>query len=88
MTPEEFCQLAMADYERQWAAAAGHQERHPLRVKMELLRQITAQARDPDEFGRLLAEGCTSDDPFRVLLCADLSGRWERLRGVAHAREP
>jgi len=88
MTPEEFCQLAMADYERHWAAAAGHQERHPLRVKMELLRRITEQARDPDEFGRLLAEGCASDDPIRVLLCNDLSARWERLRGVAPARQP
>lgn len=88
MTPEAFCQLAMADYERQWAAAAGHQERHPLRVKMNLLRQITEQARDPDEFGRLLAEGCGADDPFRVLLCLDLSARWERLRGAAHARRP
>jgi hypothetical protein len=80
MTPEAFCHLAMADYERQWAVAAGHQERHPLRVKMDLLRQITEQARNPDDFGRLLAEGCTSDDPIRCLLCAELSPWWERLR--------
>ena len=80
MTPEAFCQLATADYERQWASAAGHQERHPLRVKMELLSQITQQARDADEFGRLLAEGCGADDPFRALLCADLYPWWERVR--------
>ena len=81
MTPQEFCQLAMADYERQWAAAAGHQERHPLRVKMETLRQISEQASDPDEFTRLLEEGCSSDDPVRVLLCADLVPWWRRVRG-------
>ena len=86
MTPLEFCQLAMADYERQWAAAAGHQERHPLRVKMELLRRITHQARDSDEFGRLLAEGCASDDPLQGLLCAELSPWWERVREKSERR--
>jgi hypothetical protein len=80
MTPREFCQLAMADYERQWAAAAGHQERHPLRAKMTALEQIMEQARNPDEFGRLLAEGCDSDDPIRMLLCAELSPRWQECR--------
>ena len=80
MTPQEFCQLAMSDYERQWAAAAGHQERHPLRVKMELLREVTQQADSPEEFGRLLAAGCSSDDPFRALLCAELSPWWQRLQ--------
>jgi hypothetical protein len=85
MTPQEFCQLAMADYERQWAAAAGHQERHPLRVKMELLREITEQARDEADFTRLLVDGCTSDDPYRALLCADLSPWWNRLlKSEAH----
>jgi hypothetical protein len=80
MTPQHFCQLAMADYERQWAAAAGHQERHPLRVKMELLRELSQQAGDPEEFTRKLAEGCDSDDPLRNLLCAELSPWWGRVR--------
>jgi hypothetical protein len=77
MTPKEFCQLAMADYERQWTAAPGHQERHPLKVKMAALEQLMQQAKDPDEFGRLLAEGCDSDDPVLMLLCAELSPRWQ-----------
>jgi hypothetical protein len=85
MTPEAFCNLAMADYERQWAVAAGHQQRHPLRVKMDLLRKLTEQARDADEFGRFLADGCRSDDPIYVLLCAELNPWWERLRA---ARKP
>jgi len=83
MTPEKFCQVAMAVYERQWAAAAGHQERHPLRVKMSLLREITDRARDAEEFGRLLADGCSSDDPFHALLCSELCPWWERLQREA-----
>jgi hypothetical protein len=70
----------MADYEQQWAAAAGHQERHPLSVKMKLLGEIAEKARDPDEFGRLLAAGCESDDPFYSLLCVELSDRWEKAK--------
>ena len=85
MTPKEFCQLAMADYERQWAAAPGHQERHPLKVKMMALAEIMQQAKDPDDFGRLLAEGCDSDDPIRMLLCAELSPRWKECRAAAGA---
>jgi hypothetical protein len=83
MTPAEFCQLAMVDFEQQWAAAAGHQQRHPIRVKMELLRTLTEQAGDPEQFTRLLAEGCTSDDPYRHLLCADLLPWWKRVNGLA-----
>ena len=82
MTPAEFCQLAMIDYERQWAAAAGHQERHPLRVKMELLRELTQQAGDPEQFTRQLREACEGDDPYRRLLCAELLPWWERVRGT------
>jgi len=80
MTPEKFCQVAMAVYERQWAAAAGHQERHPLRVKIEQLRELTGQAADADEFERLLTEGCESDDAPRALLFAELQPWWQRLQ--------
>lgn len=80
MTPEAFCQLAMAEYERQWAAAAGHQERHPLRVKMELLRQLMEEAHGTEDFERLLREGCNAEDPFRSLLCSELLAWWQRFR--------
>jgi hypothetical protein len=83
MNPQQFCQLAMADYERQWAAAAGHQERHPLRVKMELLRQLIEPAPDSEAFTRLLEEGCSSDDPVRVMLCNELTPWWQRVRSQA-----
>ena len=80
MTPKKFCELAMTDYERQWAIAAGHQERHPLRVKMALLRELCATDADADAFGLLLEEGSESNDPQRALLCAELAPRWRRLR--------
>ena len=83
MTPREFCQLAMADYERQWSAAHGHQERHPIRVKMNTLAQLTEEANDPEDFGRLLKEGCASGDPIRGLLCEELYPRWQRYQKQA-----
>ena len=79
MTPRQFCQLAMVDYERQWAAAAGHQERHPLRVKMAALEKLAQEAGDdPEAFGQLLSAGCGSDDPVRVILCDELLPRWQQ----------
>jgi len=78
MTPTEFCRHAMLEYERLWAAAPGHQERHPLRVKMQALESLMAEAGDAAQFTRLLADGCSSDDPFRQLLCNELLPRWEK----------
>jgi hypothetical protein len=86
MTPQQFCQLAMSDYERQWAAAAGHQERHPLRVKMELLKQLTEQAPEGDRFTQHLEDGCDSENPLMVLLCNELSPWWQRVRTPAPTR--
>ena len=78
MTPTEFCQQAMLEYDRQWIAAAGHQERHPLRVKMQALESLMAEARDAAQFTRLMVEGRISGDPFRELLCNELLPWWER----------
>lgn len=77
MTPKQFWQVAMADYERQWSAAAGHQARHPLKAKMLALEQLRDRTDDPDEFGRLLADSCRSDDPMQMLLCTELLPRWQ-----------
>ena len=79
MDPRAFCQMAMADYERQWSEARGHQERHPIREKMRVLSELVDQAGSPEEFRRLLSEGCASDDPIRGLLCEELTGRWDAL---------
>ena len=65
MTPTEFCQQAMLEYERQWTAAAGHQERHPLRVKMQALESLMAvEGSDP-----LLLAG---QQELRASICAAL----------------
>ena len=79
MDPKAFCRLAMADYERQWSEARGHQERHPIREKMRVLSEILEQAPSPDEFGALLRQGCEGGDPIRGLLCEELSPRWDAL---------
>jgi hypothetical protein len=79
MDPRAFCLMAMADYERQWSEARGHQERHPIREKMRVLSELVEQARDGDEFRQLLREGCGGADAIRALLCEELSGRWDAL---------
>ncbi|HYU21075.1 MAG TPA: hypothetical protein VEQ11_20490 [Chloroflexota bacterium] len=71
-----FCQMAMADYERQWSEARGHQERHPLREKTRALAALLDQATTAEEFGRLLREGCDGADPILALLCQELAPRW------------
>jgi hypothetical protein len=77
MSPTEFCQQAMLDYERQWAEASGHQTRHPLRVKMQALQALMAETDDPATFTRLLVEGRSGGDPFRELLCDELLPQWQ-----------
>ena len=79
MDPRAFCQMAMADYERQWSEARGHQERHPIREKMRTLSDLVGRASTPEEFRALLRAGCDGDDPIRALLCEELAGRWDAL---------
>ncbi len=79
MDPIAFCHLAMADYERQWSEARGHQERHPIREKMRVLSQLLDQAPSAEEFRALLRAGCDGDDPIRALLCEELTPRWDAL---------
>ncbi len=49
---------------------------------MELLRELTQQAGDPEQFTRQLREACDGDDPYRRLLCAELLPWWERVRSA------
>jgi hypothetical protein len=79
MDVQEFCRLSMADYERQWSEARGHQERHPLREKMRVLSELADQSSRPECFRTDLAAGCSSDDPIRALVCEDLLARWDHL---------
>ena len=79
MDARAFCRMAMAEYERQWSAARGHQERHPIREKMRVLSEMVEQTSSPEKFRALLREGCRGDDPIRALLCDDLAERWDAL---------
>ena len=66
----------MSDLERQWTEARGHQERHPIRVRMELVRELGASAEAGQEITDLLGEGRNSEDPLRAALCEELAARW------------
>ena len=67
---------ALADYERQWAEALGHQQRHPLRLKIERIKELAARGFESADFERLLADGLDSDDPGLAMLCLELYARW------------
>lgn len=77
MDVKTFCDMVMADYERQWSEARGHQERHPIGAKMHTLSELVEQAADAQDFRKLLTDGCGGDDPIRSLLCEELTGRWD-----------
>lgn len=76
VTPAEFCRAIMHDYERQWAEAMGHAQRHPLRVKIVRMEELLGRELTAEDFERLLAEAVTGDDWELSLLCADLEPRW------------
>jgi hypothetical protein len=76
MDPLHFCKQMMAEYEEQWTEAHGHQERHPLKVKMEALGTVMERVRNGENLEQLIQGGCSGDDPLFYLLCADLRSRW------------
>ncbi len=80
MDPLEFCRQIMGEYEEQWTEAHGHQERHPLRVKMDLLEGLMDRLHAGEDFQLVLLEGCRGDDPLLFLLCEELRPRWETQR--------
>ena len=60
--------------------AHGHQERHPLRVKMSQLEDVMARVRGGEDLDRVLSDGCQGDNALSYLLCEDLRPRWEKAR--------
>ena len=80
VTPEDFCHEMMREYERQWVVARGHQERHPIRVKIERLSELTPKAGDGAHFELLLISGQRGTDAEMCLLCEDLAPRWAAAR--------
>lgn len=75
MSDLAFCELLMADYERQWAHAAGHQERHPLRLKMLRLGEVIERVRAGASLDGIVAEGRAAEAPDLCLLCEDIDAR-------------
>jgi hypothetical protein len=71
-----FLAEALADYERQWSEALGHQQRHPLRLKMERIKELAARDLGPTDFETVLADGAHSDNPGLAMLCLELYPRW------------
>jgi hypothetical protein len=71
-----FLAEVLADYERQWSEALGHQQRHPLRVKMERIKELAARGLAPADFERVLSGGVQSEDPGLTMLCLELLPRW------------
>ena len=70
----------MHEYERQWSRAGGHAVRHPLRLKMEQLRQWCEQACSTADFETRLIEAQASDDVGQALLADELLPLWRTVR--------
>jgi hypothetical protein len=71
----------MHEYERQWSRGGGHAVRHPLRLKMELLKGWCDASDTIVEFERRLEEASRSDDVADALLADELLPLWRTVRG-------
>lgn len=78
--PRAFCRAVMHEYERQWSIAAGHSVRHPLRLKMERLKDWCECSDDAEDFEQRLIQSQDSDDPGEELLADELLGLWRAIR--------
>ncbi|HEY8475778.1 MAG TPA: hypothetical protein VIN09_02790 [Chloroflexota bacterium] len=80
MTPRQFLQHMMHEYERQWASALGHAPRHLLHEKMRALDTLIAETsslKSDAEFEDHLRRGCSSGDPLYGFLCEELLPLWQ-----------
>jgi hypothetical protein len=77
--PRAFCQAVMHEYERQWAAGGGHAVRHPLRLKMERLKNWCDVSCAADDFARRLEDASGSEDPGESLLAQELLPLWREV---------
>lgn len=76
INPDEFCRSMLLEYERQWSAAQGHAQRHPLRLKMASLEHLRSRGLTAEQLGDVLEAGAAADDAGLGLLCVDLAPRW------------
>lgn len=70
----------MHEYERQWSRAGGHSVRHPLRLKMERLKDWCDAACTPEEFDARLETSRNSSDVGEELLADELLPLWRAAR--------
>lgn len=80
LQPRAFCRAVMHEYERQWSRAAGHSVRHPLRLKMERLKDWCDDACSPEEFEARLLASQASSDIGEELLADELLPLWRAVR--------
>jgi hypothetical protein len=80
MQPRGFCQAVMHEYERQWSRGGGHAVRHPLRLKMEQLKQWCDESCEAADFEARLEAACASDEPGLALLADELLPLWRSVR--------
>jgi hypothetical protein len=68
----------MREYEQQWSRASGHGVRHPLRLKMSALEELSAgpDVSTPTGFTATLDAALKSDEPGAALLAAELRPLW------------
>ncbi|MFN8522072.1 MAG: hypothetical protein U0821_03100 [Chloroflexota bacterium] len=62
-----------ADLQMQWERSLGHQQRHPIRVRLAFIDELLAGASDDAALITSLTTPEPMDDPWRAQLRADLA---------------
>ncbi len=66
----------MHEYECQWSRATGHAVRHPLRLKMQMLKGWCDETCSPADFEARLVQAEQSADARQALLASELLPLW------------
>jgi len=77
----------MHEYERQWSRAGGHAVRHPLRLKMELLKSWCQQSWTAEQFEATLHAAQASEDIAQALLAEELLPLWQHKTPLLFSEE-
>lgn len=76
LDPVAFCEAMLRRYEQEWSVASGHSLRHPLRLKMEAVRNWRDTPCDPEGLEERLVRAQDSDDLGMALASAELLPLW------------
>jgi hypothetical protein len=69
------CEQVKVELELNWQRAVGHQQRHPIGVKLRAAEVLLDELRVAAEPHVLIEQGTESDEPGRALLCEELLRR-------------